>query len=159
MKKRQLLIVLICFVGFANAKQTLYETFKTPPSEAKPRTFWHWVHGAVSKEGIKADLIAMKEIGLEGPSLFTIRDPKNEYFDKPIAQLTPEWYDMLRYTMHICDSLGLKFSIHISDGFALAGGPWISPAESMQKVVFTDTIVNGGKITNLSPFWYRSRPH
>ena len=150
MKKRQLLIVLICFVGFANAKQTLYETFKTPPSEAKPRTFWHWVHGAVSKEGIKADLIAMKEIGLEGPSLFTIRDPKNEYFDKPIAQLTPEWYDMLRYTMHICDSLGLKFSIHISDGFALAGGPWISPAESMQKVVFTDTIVNGGKITNLS---------
>lgn len=135
---------------FASAQTSLYDTFKNPPSEAKPRTFWHWVHGAVSKEGVKADLIAMKEIGLEGPSLFTIRDHKNEYFDKPIAQLSPEWFEMLRYTMHICDSLGLKFSMHISDGFALAGGPWISPAESMQKVVFTDTIINGGKIKNLT---------
>ena len=35
--------------------------------------------------------------------------------------------------------------IHICDGFALAGGPWISPEESMQKIVFCDTIVTGGK--------------
>ncbi|HRZ98524.1 MAG TPA: glycosyl hydrolase, partial [Paludibacter sp.] len=150
MKKLQLLIFLTCFFGFVRAQRSLVENFKNPPSEARPRTFWHWVHGAVSKEGVKADLIAMKEIGLEGPSLFTIRDPKNEYFDKPIAQLSPGWFEMLRYTMHICDSLGLKFSMHISDGFALAGGPWISPAESMQKVVFTDTIIKGGKIKNLT---------
>ena len=134
----------------AFSQTTLFENFKNPPAEAKPRAFWHWVQGAVSKEGIKADLIAMKEIGLEGPSLFTIRDPQNSYYDKPVSQLTPEWFDMLRYTMHICDSLGLKFSMHISDGFALAGGPWISPAESMQKVVFTDTIVAGGKINKLA---------
>jgi hypothetical protein len=140
----------LLFVSVLSSSQSsLYNSFKNPPPEAKPRTFWHWVQGAVSKEGIKADLIAMKEIGLEGAQLFTIRDPKSEYFDKPIAQLSPEWYEMLRYTMQICDSLGLKLSMHISDGFALAGGPWISPAESMQKVVFTDTIVKGGKIKNL----------
>lgn len=135
---------------FASAQSSLYQNFQNPPSEAKPRTFWHWVHGAVTKEGVKADLIAMKEIGLEGPSLFTIRDPQTTNFAKPVSQLSPEWFDMLRYTMHICDSLGIKFSMHISDGFALAGGPWISPAESMQKVVFTDTIIKGGKIKNLS---------
>ena len=136
-------------MNFPKAQTSLYQNFKNPPAEAKPRAFWHWVQGAVSKEGVKADLIAMKEIGLEGPSLFTIRDPQNSYFDKPVSQLSPEWFDMLRYTMHICDSLGLKFSMHISDGFALAGGPWISPAESMQKVVYTDTIVSGGKISQL----------
>lgn len=132
------------------SQSSLYNSFKNHPSEAKPRTFWHWVHGAVSKEGVKADLIAMKEIGLEGAQLFTIRDPQNTYYEKPVSQLSPEWFEMLRYTMQICDSLGLKFSMHISDGFALAGGPWISPAESMQKVVFTDTIVKGGKIKNLA---------
>lgn len=148
--KKYLLLTGFFFVIFSVAGQKgLLENFKNPPSEAKPRTFWHWVHGAVSKEGVKADLIAMKEIGLEGPSLFTIRDPKSDYFEKPVAQLSPEWFDMLHYTMYICDSLGLKFSIHISDGFALAGGPWISAAESMQKVVFTDTIVAGGKISSL----------
>lgn len=144
-----ILIFLILSISLYS-QTTLYDIFKNPPAEAKPRTFWHWVRGAVSKEGVKADLIAMKEIGLEGPSLFTIRDPEGVANVKPLAQLTPEWYEMLRYTMHICDSLGLKFSIHISDGFALAGGPWISPAESMQKVVFTDTIVRGGSIKNLS---------
>ncbi len=132
------------------SQSSLYNSFKNPPAEAKPRTFWHWVHGAVSKEGVKADLNAMKEIGLEGAQLFNIRDPQNTYYEKPVSQLSPEWFEMLRYTMHVCDSLGLKFSMHISDGFALAGGPWISPAESMQKVVYTDTVVKGGKIKNLT---------
>jgi len=44
------------------------------------------------------------------------------------------------------DRLGLKLGMHICDGFALAGGPWITPEESMQKVVWSDTIVNGGKL-------------
>ncbi|MBO5824484.1 MAG: DNA-binding protein, partial [Prevotella sp.] len=44
------------------------------------------------------------------------------------------------------DSAGLEMGIHICDGFALAGGPWITPDESMQQVVFTDTIINGGNV-------------
>ena len=48
--------------------------------------------------------------------------------------------------MEEADRLGLKLGMHICDGFALAGGPWITPEESMQKVVWSDTIVNGGKL-------------
>ena len=33
--------------------------------------------------------------------------------------------------------------IHICDGFALAGGPWISPEESMQKIVFSEDLFVG----------------
>jgi hypothetical protein len=47
------------------------------------------------------------------------------------------------------DRLGLKLGVHICDGFALAGGPWISPKESMQKVVWSDTIVACGKLKNI----------
>ena len=32
----------------------------------KPWTFWYWMYGAVSEAGIKADLKAMKDIGLGG---------------------------------------------------------------------------------------------
>ncbi len=39
--------------------------------------------------------------------------------------------------------------MHICDGFALAGGPWITPETSMQKVVWSDTIVDGGELNNL----------
>ena len=41
--------------------------------------------------------------------------------------------------------LGLKLAIHVSDGFALAGGPWISPELSMQKIVWSKTEMTGGK--------------
>ena len=36
--------------------RSLYEQFLHPSDEAKPWTFWYWMFGAVSKEGITADL-------------------------------------------------------------------------------------------------------
>lgn len=131
------------------SQTTLLENFNNPPPEAKPWTFWYWMHGAVSKDGIHADLKAMHEIGLGGAFLMPIRGIEGSKYPTPVNQLTPEWWEMVRYSFQIADSLGLKMGMHISDGFALAGGPWITPAESMQKVVFTDTIVNGAKIKNL----------
>jgi len=131
------------------AQSSLYTQFKTPPAEAKPWTFWYWMHGAVSKEGIKADLEAMHEIGLGGAYLMTIRGVEGSTYPKSVAQLTPAWWEMVRYSFQVADSLGLKMGLHISDGFALGGGPWIKPAESMQKVVFSDTVVRGGAIKNL----------
>jgi hypothetical protein len=132
------------------AQSTLYNQFANPPAEAKPWTFWYWMRGAVSKEGIRADLKAMQEIGLGGAYLMPIRGVEATDYPHPVSQLTPEWWEMVRYSFQIADSLGLKMGMHISDGFALAGGPWIKPAESMQKVVFTDTIVKGGTIKNVA---------
>lgn len=140
---------MIGFSGFGKAQTTLLENFNNPPVEAKPWTFWYWMHGAVSKDGIRADLKAMHEIGLGGAYLMPIRGIEGSKYPTPVNQLTPEWWKMVRYSFQIADSLGLKMGMHISDGFALAGGPWITPAESMQKVVFTDTIVKGAKIKKL----------
>lgn len=140
---------MIGFSGFGKAQTTLLESFNNPPAEAKPWTFWYWMHGAVSRDGIRADLKAMHEIGLGGAYLMPIRGIEGSKYPTPVNQLTPEWWEMVRYSFQIADSLGLKMGMHISDGFALAGGPWITPAESMQKVVFTDTIVKGAKIKNL----------
>lgn len=131
------------------AQPSLYDQFQTPHSEAKPWTIWYWMRGAVSKEGIKSDLEAMKEIGLGGAYLMPIRGIESSTFSKPINQLTPEWWEMVRYSMEQANRLGLKLGMHISDGFALAGGPWIMPEESMQKVVFSDTVVKGGHLNNL----------
>ena len=102
----------------------------------KPWTFWYWMYGAVSKDGIKADLKCMKDVGLGGCYLMPIRgaDERPEYKGEA-NQLTPKFWEMVDYAFQQADSLGLQMGIHICDGFALAGGPWISPEESMQKVV------------------------
>ena len=58
--------LLVCTaISPANALQThsLREQFQNPSDEAKPWTFWYWMFGAVSKEGITADLEAMKHAG------------------------------------------------------------------------------------------------
>ena len=133
----------------ADAQQTrsLRDQFLSPSDEAKPWTFWYWMYGAVSKEGITADLEAMKHAGLGGTYLMPIKGiHEGAQYDGKAQQLTPEWWEMVRFSMEEADRLGLKLGMHICDGFALAGGPWITPEESMQKVVWSDTIVNGGKL-------------
>ena len=111
----------------------------------KPWTFWYWMYGAVSETGIKADLQAMKDVGLGGCYLMPIRGAaeRPEYEGKADA-LSENFWRMVDCALRQADSLGLGMGIHVCDGFALAGGPWISPEESMQKVVFCDTIVSGG---------------
>ena len=142
------IFMVLIGIGSLCGQSSLREQFITPPAEAKPWTFWYWMFGAVSKEGIKADLEAMKEIGLGGTYLMTIKGTaEGPGYKNAVAQLSPEWWEMVRYSMEQADRLNLKLGMHISDGFALAGGLWITPKESMQKVVWSDTIVPGGKTT------------
>lgn len=154
LKHRIIALSLLAWVAIspAGAQQprSLHEQFQNPSSEAKPWTFWYWMYGAISKEGIIADLEAMKQAGLGGTYLMPIKGVEEapQYSGKA-QQLTPEWWEMVRFSMEEADRLGLKLGMHICDGFALAGGPWIAPKESMQKVVWTDTIVDGGKLKAL----------
>jgi len=106
-------------------------------------TFWHWVHGAVSKEGITADLEAMKEQGIGGAYIFAIRDTAGLY-ENQLVTYSPEWFDVVKYTVKEAKRLGISLGFNTCDGFTTAGGPWITPELSMQKVVWADTIVEGG---------------
>ncbi|MBS1565011.1 MAG: discoidin domain-containing protein [Bacteroidetes bacterium] len=129
------------------ARDTLRERFLHPPASAKPWVFWYWMQAAVSKEGITADLEAMKEAGIGGAYLMPIKDTANPpLMQPPVRQLSPLWWEMVRFAMQEAKRLGLELSLHISDGFALAGGPWIRPEESMQKITWSQVEVEGGKL-------------
>ncbi|GAB4024469.1 glycosyl hydrolase [Spirosoma gilvum] len=104
------------------------------------------MQGGVSKEGITADLEAMKAAGIGGAYLMPIKGVTNPPIYTPAAeQLSPRWWDMVRFSMQEAKRLGLDMGMHVSDGFALAGGPWITPALSMQKVVYASVSVQGGQ--------------
>ena len=115
---------------------------------ARPWTFWYWMYGNVSQEGIRADLQAMKDAGLGGCYLMPIRGAAETPSSLPqrgeADALSSNFWKMVDCALAQADSLGLGVGIHICDGFALAGGPWISPEESMQKIVFADTVLTGG---------------
>src|ERR1700761_3495192 len=129
--------------------EQMKQAFLHPPEAAKPWIFWYWMQASVTKEGIKADLEAMKYEGIGGAYLMPIKGPANPpYLSPPVNQLTPEWWAMVKYAMQEADRLGLKIAMHDCDGFAVAGGPWITPEKSMQKVVWTKTLAQGGKLFN-----------
>ena len=113
---------------------------------SRPWTFWYWMYGAVSEAGIKSDLKAMKDVGLGGCYLMPIRSASERpEFQGDADALSDNFWKRVDVALEQADSLGLEMGIHVCDGFALAGGPWISPAESMQKIVFCDTIISGGQ--------------
>ncbi|MBJ6110416.1 DNA-binding protein [Hymenobacter sp. BT523] len=129
----------------------LEAVFKNPPEAARPWVFWYWMNGAVTPAGITADLEAMKEAGIGGAYLMPIKDVENPpAISPPARQLSPQWWAMVKHSMQEADRLGLKLAMHVSDGFALAGGPWITPELSMQHVVSAQTQVTGGKKLSLT---------
>jgi hypothetical protein len=141
-------LLLISFFGISQQGKPIdliEKNFFNPPESAKPWVFWYWMHGAVSKDGITADLEAMKEVGIGGAYLMPIQDTLSTIpFQPTVRQLTPGWWAMVKFAMQEAKRLNLKLAMHVSDGFALAGGPWITPELSMQKLVWTKTYFKWG---------------
>lgn len=143
------LLLSACFITI-QADNTWQKSFMSPQKEASPWTFWYWMYGCVTDEGIRRDLHAMSDAGISGFYLMPIKDTEDgKQYGGTARQLSPEWWKRMDTVFHTADSLGLHMGIHFSDGFALGGGPWIKPEESMQKVVWSDTIISGGKKTQI----------
>jgi len=55
-----------CTVSTKDMGSDLETGFMTPPDSAKPRVWWHWMNGNITKDGIRADLEWMHRIGIGG---------------------------------------------------------------------------------------------
>jgi hypothetical protein len=118
--------------------------FQNPPESAKPRVWWHWMNGNISKEGIQADLEWMKRIGIGGFQNFDAGLNTPQVVEKRLIYMTQEWKDAFRYTTILADSLGLEMAIAGSPGWSESGGPWVTPSQAMKKLVWSETHAEGG---------------
>jgi hypothetical protein len=123
----------------------LYQGFVTPPPAARPRVWWHWMNGNVTKEGIRRDLEWMQRVGLGGFQNFDASLFGDTVVDKRVAYMTPEWKDAFRYAIELADRLGLEAAIAGSPGWSESGGPWVRPEQAMKKVVWSERLVQGGQ--------------
>jgi hypothetical protein len=119
--------------------------FANPPASAKPRVWWHWMNGNITKEGIKLDLEWMHRVGIGGFQNFDAALNTPKFVDKRLVYMTPEWKDAFHYATELADQLGLEEAIAGSPGWSESGGPWVKPSQGMKKVVWSETVVEGGK--------------
>src|SRR6266581_7039645 len=119
------------------AEDALERGFKDPPESARPRVWWHWMNGNITKEGIKLDLEWMHRVGIGGFQNFDAALNTPKVVEKRLVYMTPEWKDAFRYAATLADQLGLEMAIAGSPGWSESGGPWVPPAQAMKKLVWS----------------------
>lgn len=122
-------------------------SFASPDNVHYPETWFHYIGGNVSKEGITADLEAIAAAGIRGVQLFHGQfGGKWPATGTPITCLSPSWDDAVRHTAEECKRLGLRFTMQNCPGWAMSGGPWIKPENAMRTIVNsrTDVETSGG---------------
>jgi hypothetical protein len=127
------------------AQNQQLQDFQTPPSTAKPRVWWHWMNGNITKEGIQKDLEWMSRVGIGGFQNFDANLFTPVVVPKKLVFMTPDWKDAFKFMTQTADQKGLEMAIAGSPGWSVTGGPWVKPEDGMKKYVFTEALVTGGK--------------
>ncbi len=127
------------------------EAFREPPRVFRPETWFHFIGGNVAKPGITADLEAIARAGIEGIQLF------HGQFGGPWPGVEPQirclsqpWDDAVHHAAEECRRLGLRFTMQNCPGWAMAGGPWITPDKAMRHLVWSRADVTGGSDLSLA---------
>jgi hypothetical protein len=137
------LFLIAAFLGgsaIAPGAQPLEQGFRHPPDSARPWVYWFWLNGNITREGITADLEAMKRVGIGGVLIMEVDQgaPLG-----PVGFMSPEWRELFKHVIAEADRLGLEVNMNDDAGWNGSGGPWIRPEQSMQKVVWTETELEG----------------
>ncbi len=131
--------------GSATTGDALRDGFLTPPAGARPRVWWHWMNGNITEEGIGLDLAWMKRVGIGGFQNFDAAFNTPQVVPKRLVYMTPEWKEAFAFTTRRADELGLEMAIAGSPGWSETGGPWVQPQQAMKKLVWSETVVEGGR--------------
>ena len=129
--------------------QDLYKEFQNPPKSARPRVWWHWMNGNITKDGIKKDLLWMQKTGIVGFHNFDAGLETPQIVDKRLIYMTPEWKEAFKYAINLADSLDMEMTIASSPGWSETGGPWVKDEDAMKKLVWRQIEVKGGQPVNL----------
>ena len=131
--------LLLATVPAAGARD-LAKGFTSPPQSAKPWVYWFWLDGNITREGITADLEAMKRVGVGGVLIMEVAQGTPP---GPVRFASPDWRELFKFMLTEAKRLGLEVNMNNDAGWCGSGGPWIPPALAMQKVVWSTTNLEG----------------
>ncbi len=152
LKVKYLLLVMFFLTGIIQAQTSFLQNFQNPPKDARPRVWWHWMNGNITKDGIQKDLEWMQSIGIAGFQNFDANLFTPLVVEKKLEFMQLDWKDAFQFTTKLADQMGMEMAIAGSPGWSETGGPWVEPQDGMKKYVWTETQVPGGKtFTGLLP--------
>src|SRR5690242_4290235 len=131
---------LLCLFLNAPATAVLEQNFLHPPASARPWVYWFWLNGNITSNGVTADLEAMRRVGIGGVLIMEV----DQGAPKGPADFGKErWRGLFQHMLAEAHRLGLQVNMNNDAGWCGSGGPWITPELSMQKLVWSETVVRG----------------
>lgn len=112
------------------------ELLHNPPEEAKGWTRWWWYGCAVTKEEIDRELHFMHDAGLGGVEiqiLYALAADDAEKGIRNIPYFSPEFFDVLRYTVEKAHALGMGVDFTLGSSWPY-GGPFLPQDMAAQSV-------------------------
>ena len=126
------------------AQDNLSIGFDHPQDSARTKVWWFHGETVGTHEGITADLEAFRSAGVGGVVYY---DQVHGDGQGAFQEFSPEWWDELIFSSQEAKRLGLNFETNVSNGY-VAGGRWITPDKSMQRLGSHDMVVTskGGSL-------------
>lgn len=143
--KRMIAAAFLAIGLTAGAQNSLWEGFQDTPREFRPRVWWHWMNGNITKDGIEKDLLWMDRAGIVGFHNFDAGLATPQLVERRLPYMTEEWKDAFNHALDIADSLGMEVTVASSPGWSVTGGPWVSKDDAMKKLVWSEATLERKK--------------
>lgn len=124
-----------------NSDDRMEKNFISPPDEAKIWVYWFWLNGNITRNGITADLEAMKRVGIGGVLIMEVDQGAPI---GPVAFMSDEWRELFKHMLSEASRLGLEVNMNNDAGWNGSGGPWVPLDKAMQVVVSSEKQVQAG---------------
>ena len=113
--------------------------FLSPSVADRPWAVWSWDNKDVTFQEVRDKLDTMHKVGFGGCCILAVN-----------AYREPGYWRVFNFTMKEADRLGMDLGMQMSDHGSLPDDIRITPSEAMQRLVWSDTIVDGGTLRNLA---------
>lgn len=112
---------------------TLGAQWPSVAQSMKPWTRWWWMGNAVDEKNINRSLQQYDNVGFGGVEIVPIYGAKG-YEDRYIRYLSPQWMQMLDYTVKKSNALNMGVFVSVGTGWPI-GGPTVSQEDAASKVI------------------------
>ncbi len=147
------LLCVLLATGFVSASEPtatvpgldLSAGFRSPPLSARPRVFWDWLNGSISREQITEDLKEMHRKGIGGAMIFQTQVeqcPDGAVIPQGVPFMSDAWRELFRHAVEEAARLGMEIGLMDSEGWN-CGGPWVPPELCGRRLVWSETKVQG----------------
>jgi hypothetical protein len=111
--------------------------------QTKPWARWWWEGSAVNKKDLTWNMESYHKAGLGGleiTPIYGVKGHENEF----IQYLSPQWVDMLKYTLTEAKRLNMGIDLANATGWPF-GGPWVSNEDASKELFWKNYDVKGGE--------------